>query len=280
MIGDILDLIGNGIDSFFSSFKRKKNKTNASLSNIKIQDTNYDFSPEEKNDYEIVMENVKKDGTWIKFATKKYQMNTDIVIAAINQNSNAAHLLSLDVLSKPEVMKKVLPYDGDLIRFSGKLKYDKEYALLAVKNRGSSYQYLPDCLKNDKDIICEAIQSDPDSFIYFSRDIKEDRNVVAHIVSKRGYYLKEFPKYQGDEGIVILAITSNPFAYEFATEKFKNDKEFLISAMLMNVDVYNMIQNKLFFHDLEILCIKDKKYYLLLRMLKNERFLNISFMFR
>lgn len=118
-----------------------------------------------KNDSEIVMSAIQRDGANLQFAAKKFKQDKSLATLAIENF-------------------------GSLEFLSSKLRNDREIVLLALKNSGSELKFASNRLKNDKDIVAIACKSNVQNIQYASLEIREEignNNPVKFIESQKFY---------------------------------------------------------------------------------------------
>ena len=141
--GFVLSLINEGIWLTRLLDKSLMADKDIALALINVEDTPllragsstlYYLSEELKDDKEVVIKNVQKDGISLVFASERLKNDRDVVAEAIKENPESIKYGGPDIINNKEIFLEILKKDGWLIRYaSPDLKNDKEVILAALK---------------------------------------------------------------------------------------------------------------------------------------------------
>eukprot|EP00613_Pedinella_sp_CCMP2098_P061722 CAMPEP_0171983108 /NCGR_PEP_ID=MMETSP0993-20121228/273117_1 /TAXON_ID=483369 /ORGANISM="non described non described, Strain CCMP2098" /LENGTH=1144 /DNA_ID=CAMNT_0012635835 /DNA_START=31 /DNA_END=3461 /DNA_ORIENTATION=- len=210
-----------------------------------------------RDDREVVLKAVGKNGRAIRYASKRLKNDVDVVEAAIGQDKDALEFAGNEVLSvvliaaakndavalkhASESIKKneaaamvaVKKYPLVLGVVSRNLPHinwreggDKTLVLEAVKQNGNALQYAASDLKADKEIVLAAVQQNGNALQYAANDLKADKEIVLAAVQQNRNALK----FAADKEIVLAAVQQDGKLLEHAAENFKNDKMVVLVA--------------------------------------------------
>ena len=184
-----------------------------------------------RNNREIVMKAVRKNGLNLAFANPILQNDMELVKVAANQNFLALSYTQLNLFEIKDMIFEI--FKGYKFRWyykvhnstlnnskysllaatyfnvhnwhkaDDKYKNDKELMLFAISINSKSYDYAAEHLKQDRDIIIAAINHDDyNHFIInkylplFCKWFKEDEEVLGKIASKTGHELMILKNYE------------------------------------------------------------------------------------
>ena len=136
----------------------------------------------------------------------KFKYDRDFVIEYLSRNGN--QLYGLDPINTQE--------DPILTQFFK----DREIVLAAVRSDGHAIRFAPDELKNDPEMIKAVLQQNGVLLCYWS--------------PKSRYTVSGFSKEPSDnKEYVVIALKSNPRAYEYASDRLQADLEIKRLAGIM-----------------------------------------------
>jgi uncharacterized protein (TIGR02145 family) len=203
-------------------------------------------SNELKNDREVVFQAVKKyhlgNATPLKFASDKLRNDREIVLEAVKKNENGGVLeFASDELKNDreivfEAVKKNHKGFPTALKFaSDELRNDREIVLEAVKKNGAALEFVSDELKNDREIVLEAVKIFGEAIEFASDELNNNREFIFAAIKKNGLIL-EYISYElkNDREIVFEAVKEDGEALEFASDEFKNDREIVYEAVKRN----------------------------------------------
>ncbi|MFZ2719188.1 MAG: DUF4116 domain-containing protein [Candidatus Absconditicoccaceae bacterium] len=172
-----------------------------------------------KDDENIVLSAVKKNGYNIKYASEKLKDNKEMVLAAINENPHA------------------LEYVSD------RLKDDENIVLQAIVSNGYAFKHASEKLKNNKNFILSIIEKTKTSEIFtnIGNKLRDDKEIFLEFISRGGstfYVLNGIPiKLQNDRTIAMSIVEHPCFfgphkpSFHYLSDQFKNDKEIFLTAI-------------------------------------------------
>ena len=153
----------------------------------------------------------------LDIASEEIKDDSEILLAAININSNSLNFASDRIRDEKSIVLKAVSQDGSSLEYaSADLRNDREVVFAAVSNYGNSLMDASDSLRNDKDIVLKAVSKNGKTLKYASNELRNDKEVV------------------------IAAVSNNGNAIEYVGEKLKNDSEILaIVNVKKNTDFTN-----------------------------------------
>lgn len=216
------------------------------------------MSNEEKNDFNLVLEEVKKRGISLYYASNELKNNIHIAEAAIMQDQNAWSHVGADLRQNREFILKMVQQEANTLYFaSEELKNDKEIVVAAInfepyslayasiglrsnrdividayKKRTSAIQFAAPSLLGDKDFIKTFILENPYVFSFARDNLKSNREFVREIISKAGRALQYVDNdFKKDRELVHLAVENFRWAFEYASDDLKDDKDFVMELL-------------------------------------------------
>lgn len=162
-----------------------------------------------RDDIDVVLAAIEKDGKAILYASDNLKNNVDLVSQALKNGAGLSYFNYLPFkLQNRENLLLTLNNGGGLIAdIPTNLRSDKEIVMIAVKYYGKNLRQASTELKNDKEIVMAAVKSCGEMLEYTSDELRND------------------PK------IVLAAVTENGAALKFASEELKNNREIAITAV-------------------------------------------------
>jgi len=151
--------------------------------------------------------------------------------------------------------------DGVILKHaSDELRKDKEVVLAAYKRDSHSFSHADVSLKKDRSFILSALKYEYMIFDHADKSLKTDKFFILEALEVN----PQIPMYlqSGDndfnthKDIVLLAITKDPSALNYASHKLRVDKEFIINALKINKETYNYLRNDMQ-NDIDILKLME-----------------------
>lgn len=185
-----------------------------------------------KDNYDVVFELVKLDGTCLKFASDRLQSNKEIALAAINQNIDATKYISESLKSDFDVVYKALSIDfiGALIHLKTlNVNFSEEQLIQIMKLDILAPRLIlriPQICKNNKKFIIKIIKEVDNSYKYLEQDTKDDFDILIEAI-KKDYRNLSYVSYEilENKEIFIRCLHINPLCHEYIATKLLNDKD-------------------------------------------------------
>ena len=180
-------------------------------------------------------------------ASAEIKDDSEILLAAININSNSLNFASDRLRNDKSIVLKAVSQDGDSLGCaSDELKNDREVVLVAVSQDGESLEYASDKLKNDREVVGVAVLNGGHALRYSSDALRNDKIIVLLAVSSYGRALKyASDELKNDQEVVLLAVSDNGEALMYASDELKNDKEVVLKAVSKNGKTLKYASNEL-----------------------------------
>ncbi len=161
-----------------------------------------------RNDIEVVLAAIQKDGRAISYVSDNLKKNVDIVFESLKNGAGLSYF-------------KYLPFELQ----------NRENLLLTLKNGGGDIDLIPINFR-DKELLMSAIKYYAKNLSQASAELKNDKEIVLAAVKSFGELL-EFVSYElrNDLEIVLSAVSQNGAALKFASEELKNNKEIILTAV-------------------------------------------------
>jgi uncharacterized pyridoxamine 5'-phosphate oxidase family protein len=124
------------------------------------------YSDRLKNDHDVVLMTVKRNGFNLKHASKELQDNYDIVLAAVNKNGKALEFASSRLRSDKRIVKKAINNDPMAVYYmSEDARDNKSIILYILKKDGQYFHLASDKLKRDFEVIRTALLHTVEGFV-------------------------------------------------------------------------------------------------------------------
>lgn len=162
-----------------------------------------------RNDMEVVLAAIQKDGRAISYASDNLKKNVDLVFESLKKGAGLRYFT-------------YLPFDLQT----------RENLLLTLKNGGGYIDFIPIDLRSDKEILMFAIKYYAKNLSQASAELKNDKEIVLAAVKSSGEVLEYVSdELRNDAEIVLAAVSQNGAALKFASEEMKNNREITITAV-------------------------------------------------
>ena len=221
------------------TMKKKEAEKNKMLERINQDDSALkDASEELRNDKDIVLAAVARNGGMLQFASPELQKDKAIVSTAVVQNACALQYACEDMKSNREIVLTAVKVDGQVLQYANlELQNDKEVVLAAVQQNGLALEFASPRLQKNEEIVLTATKQNGSALEYVSPEFQYDKSIVLAAVVQKGQAL-EFasPKLQNNREIVLVAVQHNGTALQFASPELRNDREIVLAAVKHNGD--------------------------------------------
>lgn len=117
-----------------------------------------------KNDYNFILEVVKKDGLIFPELNDNFKKDKKIIFNALSNN------------------KYILSYLDQILY--------KDFILDFIDYKLIDYDFLNEIFKSDKDIIFKLIKQEPEIYKYIIDELKNDKDIILEIINKNSSLLK------------------------------------------------------------------------------------------
>lgn len=193
----MLNIINQDSETIFYVSERLKNDKDIALLAVKKDGNNLKYLTNLKDNYEIVLEAVKQSGEALVYASKRLKNNRVIALTAINNNCNSYKFLSKQLSNDRILASLCIKENGLLIQYlPTKLSKNKELNLLAVEENYLAMSLINTSLINDKCIALKALKNNEHAWYYIGEELKEEIGMNDPIEYLEKYLLsKKFNQY-------------------------------------------------------------------------------------
>jgi hypothetical protein len=175
-----------------------------------------------REDRDIVLAAVQKDGRALSYATKELNNNPHILIEAVQQNGLALAYASRELRANSGLVLTAMKQNVYALEFAPpELKADKEFMLIAVQLNGYALRYASDRLKNNSEIVLAAVKQNGIALQFASKELMGKQSSLSPIKITA-------------KNIVLAAVQQNGEALLYAPEAFKTDSEIVLAAEKQN----------------------------------------------
>ncbi len=217
-----------------------------------MKDTTH-LSLEFITDKEKMLDAVRKNGYALANASNDLKADTDVVLAAVNQNNNSLIFACIELKNNPKFILHIAQKHGAcaLKYASSALKNNKKFILQLVKEYGSwVLQYLSPALQSDKEIFLAAVTQDGWALQFAIPALRADKDIVLAAVKQEGLALEFVSEFlRADPKIVLTAATQKIAALQYAKGVLKkHTRNKLIAAAQAKPQILSSITNGFFAH--------------------------------
>lgn len=153
------------------------------------------LSTDLRDDKDVVLAVIKKNGYALQYASKRLRDNELIVLEAVSDYGLVLSFVSDRLKDNKDIVMAAVNDCGNSIEYaSKKLRNDKDIALIALKNDSFAFEYLSEDLKNDKEIATITVKSNGYLFNKLSSELKQDKELMREAYISKTNALKFFPE--------------------------------------------------------------------------------------
>jgi len=130
-----------------------------------------------------------------------------------------------------EIVKTAIKTNGLALQFaSNDFKYNFEIALEAINSNGLALQYVSEEFRNNKELVLQAVKSNGLA-LQFATKFQMDKEVILESLNSDGcaleYVVTAFMSIDEIYEYSLIAVSSNPKAFDLCEDRIKNDPEIL-----------------------------------------------------
>lgn len=212
------------IQYFSENIQDNEDVFNQLIENNRMQTESLTFiSNRLRNNKELMLKIIKKDGLAIQYASPQLQNNIEIVQIALEQ--------------QPHVLK-VLPDE---------MKFNREMVLIALKKSSHAIKHVISHFAEDRELIEYALLMNGSAMKHFSTENKDDKELakLAVVFSSNGIeHISE--RLRGDKEIGLLSVKGKKGSnFQYLSSELKNDKEVVSLARNSCIRVLGQMSNEL-----------------------------------
>lgn len=195
-------------------------------------------SPRLQNDYDVVLASVKKCNS-LQYASDELKQNENIVVAAISRDGLAFKHVDKSLRANKAYVLMAINNNGKALKYAAEsFRNDKEVVLTAIKCKKhmlkSPLKYASYHLLGDRDVVLEAVRHNKKALKYvISRYVLNDGSKYC---DDKEIILKAAPHYntcfnQINDDLILQAIYKSGAALQYAPIQFKNNKDIVLAAI-------------------------------------------------
>jgi hypothetical protein len=204
-----------------------------------------------RDDTELVLLAVQRDGLCLGNASVLCSQTKDIVMAAVQQYGGALCAAGEALRDNGDIVLAAVRKNGWALQFAGETcRNNEDIVLAAVRQDVSAWQYAGEGCRNAKHVLLAALKQQnlvssrfpsvytnsnwcPSFLLQFAGNtIRHDKDIVLAFVRWQGYALQHAGEAcRDDKDIVLAAVRQNGYALQFATETCRDDKNIVLAAV-------------------------------------------------
>ena len=228
----------------FSEVLDNKEKAIEFIKELSNFDSYYFFkmlSSRLRDDKEVVMIAVKKDGSALEVASDRLKDNFEVVMTAVKNCGYALDFASDRLKDNEEIVSNSLDEGSNIIYASERIRNDRNFIIESAKNIVNrtdlsiflSTENIKESLKYNIDVL--KILAPKFKFFSSERDLEtKDMNILYELAKINGYVLSYIDKNLLDKKLLKLAFVQNGLSIRCLSEAEKEkwvDKEIGITAI-------------------------------------------------
>ena len=173
-----------------------------------------------RDNKEIMLAAINENGSAFKYASERMRSDKELLNLALERYSYDYPLeyASLALQNDKEIILKAMNKNSENIKFaSPEIRNDPEVVMKAIKSNGSNFKYISDELKNNKDFILSALLENTNIYSYIPESQKENTTSSKDLILK---VLKE--NYGVDINLSEIKTQEKVTTVEKKVENFKS----------------------------------------------------------
>ena len=192
-----------------------------------------------KDDKEVVMAAMDSAYSYqkiFKYVSKRLQSHRSVIIKAVSIDRTVYNSLPKITRFKKQVTLAAVSKDGNSLRFtSNELKDDYQVVKAAIRNAGRSIKYASKRLKDNKKLVLLAVSTSSGGLggsvlMYVSSRLKHDRGVCLEAVKSESHAIRHVPE----------DLKSDPVIAHFALSYSPSNARFFHPHTLLHLDFSNL----------------------------------------
>ena len=190
---------------------------------------------------------VRDNGLRLADLSEEYKSDKEIVLYAIRNNALALQYASNELRNDRIVVLAAVIDCPEALQYASETMQNDRIVKMAIENRYSFPNKVPDELKNNRDLIIALANKDPMKAIRIaSPEIKDDKEVAMFIVNIDGYALSEISdRLRSDKDVVLTAVKKSFSVLQYASKELRNDKDVFYAALSEDDEALMYASNEL-----------------------------------
>lgn len=204
-----------------------------------------------QNDLQVVKEAMKSNLAAFKFASEAIKEDKQLISQVINLSGKNLAWLNENYRNDMKFVEKILEEDVQYVKFAGDTLRNNETFMLKVLERGKDNGYgllkfAGESLKNKLSFVKAAVDYDESNLAYIGENLDYDKEFALKVIAK---YPKKFnglnDHLKNDIDIVKRALEKDYQAFEFASEQLKQNKEFILELLEIESNIFKHLSKHL-----------------------------------
>lgn len=219
-----LEVIKKTTQCYFWMSKRLQQKEEVALAAIQVNPylLRQELDEHLRNNKEIVLVAVSRDGSLLKFASEELKADRDVLLAAVRSNPYSLQFATREMNNDEEIVVTAVAKNGlALEHVSEELKNNKAIAWTAIRQNVEALRLIGNELKRDKEFCREVLYLHPLALEYFEFSSEETNSKEARNFSEK-FNDVICSKVRNKE--LQRALLKVAFLYE---EEIQNDERFV-----------------------------------------------------
>jgi hypothetical protein len=209
------------------------------------------------DDFAIVLNRVKGNGTLLRFASNRLKAHPEIVLAAVKQNGMALQYAPDSICDNEEIARIAMINTSRAYSHIGsRLKNNREIAKTAVESNWMNITAVPELLRNDFDFMIFAcsvsavalsyvgnvlklntkfwvkcLQEDCLNFYCFPNHVQTNEDFIREAIVIEPILLNYYQHKRDDENLITHCVSQKGGILKFASERLRSNKAIVMIAL-------------------------------------------------
>ncbi|EFC42129.1 predicted protein [Naegleria gruberi] len=191
-----------------------------------------DFGDQFNDDREVVLENLKRNGSLFQKVSNRLKDDKILIIEAMKTSRSILTCLSNEMKQDEEIINAAIQYNQ----------------FQTLKCYFESKNYVKDYEK-DVEMICKVLAENGSDYGYLPSDYKQDKDLHLRIFKIHTSFIERFPKEMLQDKEIILEAVKNPptgfLPFSSASYSLKQDEEFVKQVIELSPSSIVVVHNNL-----------------------------------
>jgi hypothetical protein len=189
-------------------------------------------SPAMQNNPDVVRAAVTNDGDALKHASPAMQENRRVVLVAVSQNGFALQWAGRDMQKDLDVVVAAVAQNGFVLdNVIPSLQVNLRVVVAAVGQNGEVLDFVTPSLQDNPEVVLTAVTRDGWALQYASYRLQKKRPVVRAAVRQKGTALQfASPRMRANRKIVRAAVRQDGWALQYASHRLQKNREMVMAV--------------------------------------------------
>jgi len=189
---------------------------------------------------------VKNDGTALLYATGELKRDQELIIEALKNTPCAIEHVHPTLFANESFVLRAASIVGDILRYlSEPLNKNHDILLACMKQNGLALIFVPYAERDEK-LCFAAVKNNTEAIEWVPLSVRASKGLIRLVLEFDDDALGfAHPKLRQDREFVLECIAHVAYSYYYASDELKSDDSFVKEACALNVDVEELVGQKI-----------------------------------